>query len=63
MKPSLSVFVGLINGLYLFYPDTDECASNPCENGASCTDEVDGYSCECAAGYVGTTCETGEYWG
>ena len=39
--------------------DIDECEAAPCLNGATCTDEVNGYSCECAAGYTGEDCETG----
>ena len=39
--------------------DIDECASSPCENGATCTDAVDSYTCHCVAGYTGTHCETG----
>jgi Notch-like protein len=43
--------------------DLDECASSPCENGASCTDSADGasipvhaYSCACGAGYSNGAC-------
>ncbi|XP_070535776.1 uncharacterized protein [Ptychodera flava] len=39
--------------------DIIECASNPCQNGAICVDEVNQYSCSCATGYIGTNCETG----
>ena len=39
--------------------DTDECASNPCQNGATCNDAVNQYTCACAAGYESTLCETG----
>ena len=39
--------------------DTDECASNPCQNGGSCSDEVNKFSCSCASGYEGATCQTG----
>ena len=44
----------------IFILDIDNCSPNPCENGGSCTDEVAGYSCSCAAGYTGTNCETGK---
>lgn len=39
--------------------DIDECASNPCQNGAACVDQIDGYNCTCLAGYIGTNCQTG----
>ncbi|VDH94425.1 Hypothetical predicted protein, partial [Mytilus galloprovincialis] len=31
--------------------------SNPCLNGATCTDEVNGFSCVCASGFSGVTCQ------
>ena len=40
--------------------DIVECSSNPCMNGATCTDAVNSYTCACVAGYTGTHCETGE---
>ena len=39
--------------------DINECASNPCQNGGTCTDAVNGYTCACVAGYTGSDCETG----
>ena len=42
--------------------DVDECSGRPCQNGASCSmPKFDMYSCQCAAGYSGTNCETGNY--
>ena len=35
--------------------DIDECESNPCQNGAACTDAVNGYTCQCRDGYEGKT--------
>ena len=55
------VKVNLILKLLTFV-DVDECSSNPCQNGGSCTDAVNSYSCSCVAGYTGTTCETGILW-
>ena len=37
--------------------DVDECSSNPCLYGGTCTDKVDGYVCECRDGCVGDTCQ------
>ncbi|KAK7105726.1 hypothetical protein V1264_017068 [Littorina saxatilis] len=39
--------------------DIDECASSPCQNGGSCVDQVNAYTCNCPAGYNGSNCETG----
>ena len=39
--------------------DIDECATIPCQNGGSCTDQVNGYTCNCVDGYDGTNCEMG----
>jgi hypothetical protein len=39
--------------------DIDECATNPCQNGGECRDQVNGYTCTCAGGYTGDLCETG----
>jgi hypothetical protein len=33
--------------------DINECASSPCGAGGSCTNQVNQYSCSCAAGYGG----------
>ena len=34
-----------------------ECASRPCRNGGTCNEQVNGFSCQCAPGWGGTTCE------
>jgi len=38
----------------------DECAASesPCQNQGTCTDQVNGYTCECVAGFIGDDCET-----
>ena len=40
--------------------DIDECATSPCQNGGSCTDQVNGYTCDCVDGYDGPNCENGD---
>ena len=40
--------------------DVNECASNPCQNGGTCTDLVNSYTCACVSGYNGTSCEIGK---
>ncbi|XP_071788874.1 uncharacterized protein [Asterias amurensis] len=37
--------------------DTDECASGPCHNGATCVDNVNGFSCVCNDGWSGLQCD------
>ena len=45
---------------YLFYWDINECANNWCENGGTCIDGVNTFSCTCAEGYNGPTCGNGK---
>lgn len=40
--------------------DRNECASAPCLHG-KCVDIINGYQCECLAGYSGKVCETGKF--
>ena len=35
----------------------DDCSSNPCLNGGSCTDGIHDYKCTCPSNYIGKNCE------
>ncbi|CAH1256428.1 NOTCH2 [Branchiostoma lanceolatum] len=37
--------------------DVDQCGSAPCQNGATCQDGLNSFTCQCAPGYAGTLCE------
>ena len=37
--------------------DLDDCSSNPCQNGGSCTDGIHDYECICPSNYNGKNCE------
>ena len=39
--------------------DINECAGDPCLNGGTCTDGINAFSCQCVAGYEGSTCDIG----
>lgn len=44
---------------YALFLDINECLSLPCQNGGTCNNEVNKYTCTCLGGYSGTNCETG----
>ena len=35
----------------------NECAENPCQNGATCIDGIGNYTCSCLQGFTGRHCE------
>ena len=39
----------------------DDCASQPCQNGGICTNEVHGHRCSCEPGDTGDECQTSEH--
>ena len=41
------------------FSDIDECASDPCSNGGTCSDLVNKFVCNCPPGYGGIRCEAG----
>jgi hypothetical protein len=47
------------NDSFTRFSDIDECLSNPCQNGATCNNEQNGYTCRCAGGWQGTNCDIG----
>ena len=55
------LYKGLMYLLYLLI-DIDECSSDPCQNGAKCTNNVNGYTCNCTAGLEGDNCQTGNHF-
>jgi Notch-like protein len=36
----------------------NNCAPNPCQNGASCQNLANGFTCACPPGFTGATCQT-----
>ena len=44
---------------FIIITDVNECVCLPCQNGGMCSDLVNGYLCNCVAGYTGTQCQTG----
>ena len=40
-------------------PDINNCVNHTCENGGSCVDGINNYSCDCLVGFTGYHCETG----
>lgn len=41
---------------FFLWLDLDECASAPCQNGGSCIDGVNGYTCQCTLEWSGDNC-------
>lgn len=37
--------------------EIDECESDPCFNGGTCLDMLDGFHCECPPGFTASQCE------
>ena len=40
--------------------NVDECQTNPCLNGGSCTNKHGDYECTCPAEFTGKNCEQGK---
>lgn len=48
------------HSVIVFSKDIGECESNPCENDGVCIDRVNGFTCNCTAGWTGLTCNKGK---
>ena len=46
--------------IILMFLDIGECSSDPCQNGGTCIDEINAFTCNCMSGYTGDVCETSE---
>ena len=46
--------------MILTFLDIGECSSDPCQNGGTCIDEINAFTCICISGYTGDVCETSE---
>lgn len=46
----------IFNNIYRCEVDIDECLPQPCQNGATCVDWVNNYTCVCQPGYEGRNC-------
>ena len=40
--------------------EINECFNNPCRNGGTCIDLVNGFACRCPVEFAGSWCEKGE---
>ncbi|KAJ8410515.1 hypothetical protein AAFF_G00194190 [Aldrovandia affinis] len=47
-----------LNEFWKSYAEEDECESRPCQNGATCLDQVKSYTCICPSGFEGKDCGT-----
>ena len=47
----------MLNVLPVCISEIKECLSNPCLNGATCYDLLNGYFCDCLSGFNGLDCE------
>ncbi|XP_072902168.1 coagulation factor VII-like isoform X1 [Hemitrygon akajei] len=43
---------------WAIYTDGNQCASNPCQNGGTCRDQLKSYQCWCTENFEGWNCET-----
>ena len=51
----------LTNNGFRSHLETDECQSNPCQNGGTCVDGVYSFTCSCPSSFAGPRCEGVKY--
>ena len=57
--PRITVDLPNVRTVFLI-AELKECKSNPCRNGATCVDKLNGYICDCGSNkYSGVLCEQG----
>ena len=44
---------------FFLFTVANTCQSNPCQNGGTCHNKIEAYSCSCTVGYSGVNCEQG----
>ena len=42
-----------------FVSDIDDCVNIVCDNGGTCVDGVNSYTCSCVPGFTGISCQSG----
>ena len=60
METENSNVQSIIATCFSLIADVDECSPNPCENGGTCTDGINNYTCACVPGYNDVKCSTSE---
>ena len=53
-------YAKLIEVLFLYFLDLNDCKMNPCKNGGICEDGNNIRKCICRSGYIGNDCEDGK---
>ena len=47
------------NTFDFFLTDINDCVNHTCQNGGSCVDGINNFTCNCLKGYTGSYCQTG----